>query len=64
VGEEIIGTDAVWHARSTSGSSTFDIWIRETDGYPVQLAYASTSGKLTMNFNTFNKGPLVTAPKT
>jgi len=63
VGEEIIGKDAVWHARSTSGSSTFDIWVRETDGYPVQLVYASTSGKLTMSFNAFNISPVITAPK-
>jgi hypothetical protein len=62
VGEEIMGTDAVWHARSTAGSSMFDIWIRETDGYPVQLAYASTSGKLTMNFNSYNKSPVIKAP--
>ena len=62
VGEEIIGTEAVWHARSTAGSSMFDIWIRESDGFPVQLMYASTSGKLTMNFNTYNKGPLIKAP--
>jgi len=57
------GPPAVWHARSTVGRSTFDIWIRETDGYPVQLVYASTSGTLTMNFNTFNKSPVITAPK-
>ena len=63
VGEEIMSGTAVWHARSTVGSSTFDIWIRETDGYPVQLVYASTSGTLTMNFNTFNKSPVITAPK-
>ena len=62
VGEEIIGTEAVWHARSTAGSSMFDIWIRESDGFPVQLMYASTSGKLTMNFNTYNKGPVIKAP--
>jgi hypothetical protein len=63
VGEEIISGVALWHARSTAGSSTFDLWIRETDGYPVQLEYASTSGTLTMNFNTYNKSPVITAPK-
>jgi hypothetical protein len=62
VGEEIMSGVAVWHARSTSGSSQYDIWIRESDGYPVQLEYASTSGKLTMNFNIFNKSPKIIPP--
>jgi hypothetical protein len=63
VGEEIISGTALWHARSTSGSYTYDMWIRESDGYIVQMVYASTSGKLTMNFNSYNKSPVIAIPK-
>ncbi|MEP6753085.1 MAG: hypothetical protein ABI959_10095 [Candidatus Dormiibacterota bacterium] len=63
VGEEIISGVAVWHALSKSGSSQYDIWIRESDGYPVQMVYASTSGKLTMNFNSFNTSATIIPPQ-
>jgi hypothetical protein len=63
IGEEIIGTTAVWHAQSLAGRSVYDIWIREDDGYPVQLSYKSTSGNLTMNFNTYNKSAVINVPK-
>jgi hypothetical protein len=63
VGEEIISGVALWHARSTAGSSQFDLWVRETDGYPVQLEYASTTGTMTMNFNSYNKSAKIVPPK-
>jgi hypothetical protein len=63
VGEEIMSGVAVWHALSKSGSSQYDIWIRESDGYPVQMVYASTSGKITMNFNSYNKSAKIVLPK-
>jgi hypothetical protein len=63
LGEQIISGVAYWHTRSSSGSSSFELWIRETDGYPFQLQYASTSGTLIMNFNSYNKSPVIVAPK-
>jgi hypothetical protein len=63
LGEEIMGTQGVWHAQSKAGSSQYDIWIRETDGYPVQIQYLSTGGKLVMNFNSYNKSPVINVPK-
>ena len=63
VGEEIISGAAVWHARSVSGKSTYDIWIRESDGYIVQLKFAGTSGTFTMDFFSYNKSPIIVAPK-
>jgi hypothetical protein len=62
VGEEIMYGNAVWHARSTSGSSSYDIWVRESDGYITQLVYATTSGKLTMVFNLYNKSRPIVIP--
>ena len=63
IGEDIISGVGYWHTRSAVGSSFFDLWIDETNGYPVQLVYASTSGTLTMNFNSYNKSPLINVPK-
>lgn len=63
VGEEIVSGVGYWHTRSTAGSTSFDMLINETNGYPVQLVYVSTSGTLTMNFNSYNQSPLITIPK-
>jgi hypothetical protein len=39
------------------------MWIRESDGYIVQLALSGTSGDYTMNFDSYNKSPLIPTPK-
>jgi hypothetical protein len=63
VGEEIISGAGVWHTHSVDGKNTTDIWIRESDGYIVQLKFAGTSGSYTMDFFSFNKNPIIVAPK-
>jgi len=62
VGEEIMSAIAVWHVRSTSTADTTDMWIRESDGYIVQLVDASKSGTLTMEFDTYNKSRAISKP--
>ena len=62
VGEQIMSGTAVWHVRSVSGGDTNDIWIREADAYIVQLVDVSTSGTLTMNFDTYNKSRPIAKP--
>ncbi|HEV2218377.1 MAG TPA: hypothetical protein VGV88_12485 [Candidatus Dormibacteraeota bacterium] len=66
VGEETIGGTLTWHAQSadhaTGGGNTYDIWVRETDGYVVFLQYTSPSSVLTMRFDTYNQSPAITAP--
>ena len=66
VGEETIGGTLTWHAQSadeaTGGGNTYDIWVRETDGYIVFLQYTSPSSVLTMKFDTYNTSPAITAP--
>jgi|GEM_PF-2179994 len=62
VGEEIMSGIAVWHVRAVSGRDTNDIWIREADAYIVQLVDVSTSGTLTMNFDTYNKSRPIAKP--
>ena len=62
VGEETIGGTLTWHAQTVGSSNTYDIWVRETDGYIVYLQYTTASSALTMHFDTYNKSPLITAP--
>lgn len=63
VGEEIMSGAAVWHARSTAGSSTYDLWVRESDGYIVQIVYASKTGHFTMTFDYYNQDREIAVPK-
>lgn len=63
VGEETIGGTLTWHAQSTSvGGNTYDIWVRETDGYIVYLQYTTTTSSFTMHFDIYNESPLITVP--
>lgn len=63
VGEEILAGTSVWHARSTALHSTYDMWIRESDGYILQLVYSGASGNFTMIFDSYNKSPLIPTPR-
>ena len=63
VGEEIINGAAVWHARTEATRTTYDLWIRESDGYIVQAKYAGVSGTYTMTFDSYNKSREIAAPK-
>ena len=62
VGEETIGGTLTWHAQSAESGNTYDIWVRETDGYIVYLQYTTTSSSFTMHFDTYNQSPAITAP--
>lgn len=63
VGEEIIDGKAVWHARTEAPRTTYDVWVRESDGFIVQIKYAGISGTFTMNFDIYNKSREIVAPK-
>jgi hypothetical protein len=63
VGEEIINGTAVWHARTEAGRTTYDLWLRESDGYIVQVKYAGVGGTYTMIFDSYNNSPEIAAPK-
>jgi hypothetical protein len=62
VGEEPIGGTMTWHASTTDKGSTYDIWVRETDGYIVYIQFTDSASALSMNFDTYNKSPVITAP--
>ena len=62
VGEEAIAGTMTWHARTAENGLTYDIWVRETDGYIVYIQFTDPASALTMNFDTYNKSPVITAP--
>jgi hypothetical protein len=62
VGEEPIGGVMTWHASTAEKGSTYDIWVRETDGYIVYILFTDPASSLTMNFDIYNKSPVITAP--
>lgn len=79
VGEETLPTGKAWHVRATDASGTpFDLWVRESDGYPLKYstaevaspsagASAGASGgpgqsTITAIFDHFNTGQTVQAP--
>ena len=62
VGEESIGGTMTWHASTAEKGSTYDIWVRETDGYIVYIQFTDPASALTMNFDIYNKSPVITAP--
>jgi hypothetical protein len=62
-GEEIMSGVAVWHARTTITRTTYDLWIRESDSYILQIKYAGVAGTYTMTFDSYNKSREIAAPK-
>ena len=62
VGEETVAGSAVWHARSLVTGTTYDIWVRESDGYPVQLGLSSATGGFTLTFDYYNKTSAIARP--
>lgn len=62
VGEEIMNGAPVWHARSGTAASTYDVWVREFDGYIVKISLAQATGKLTMTFDSYNTSPVIVKP--
>jgi hypothetical protein len=62
VGEETVAGSNVWHTRSVAPGSIYDMWIRESDGYVVQLALAQANGNFTMTFDSYNKSPVIRVP--
>ena len=62
VGEEIMDGKAVWHARTEAGRTVYDLWIRESDAYLVQMKYSGPSGTYTMIFDSYNTSRAIAKP--
>lgn len=62
MGESQIGSDKAWHIRSKQSGTTYDEWVRESDGYLLKYAWQSDTGSFTMDFDQFNIGAHIAAP--
>jgi hypothetical protein len=62
LGESQIGPDKAWHIHSKQSGTTYEEWVRESDGYLLKYALQSDTGSFTMNFDEFNIGADITAP--
>lgn len=62
IGEETIAGTLTWHAQSSASGQTYDIWVRESDGYIAYLQFTDPSSVLAMTFDSYNQSPAITAP--
>jgi hypothetical protein len=63
VGEETVSKDKAWHVTATDDDGKFDLWVRESDGYPLRYQSKSLSLLgLEMSFSDFNTGVTVAPP--
>jgi hypothetical protein len=63
VGEETVAGGRAWHLRASRGRSPVDMWVRMSDGYPLEVVTSSGSGPpFTFRFDRFNSGGEVQAP--
>ena len=79
VGEESIGGAKAWHVSATaSAGAVFEVWVRESDGYPLRYvsngsststspsssasSSDAASGTLELDFDKFNTGVRIQPP--
>ena len=63
VAEETVSGVKCWHAQSIAVDGTYDIWVKESDGYIPKIAFTGTDGSAyTLTFDSYNTGPAIVAP--
>lgn len=63
VGQETVAGDRAWHLVATRSGSPVELWVRERDGYPLQVITRSAGGTTyRFAFDQFNTGDRVAAP--
>ena len=63
VGEEDVGGQKTWHITWKEATTTYDEWVRGSDGYLVKYRSTADGGTtFEMAFNKFNTGGSVKAP--
>jgi hypothetical protein len=62
LGEETFGGTSTWRVHCETSTSTFDTWVRESDGYFVYQKFKDPRASLFMTFDSYNKSPRITAP--
>jgi len=63
VGEDTVGGDRAWHLKATRGGSAVEMWVRKSDGYPLQVLTSNGSGMVfRFVYDRFNAAGDVVAP--
>jgi hypothetical protein len=63
IGQDSIGGDRTWHLKATRGASAVEMWVRESDGYPLQIVTSNGTGTVfRFVYDRFNAAGEVIAP--
>lgn len=64
LGDATVGGQAAWHLRATRGSSPVEMWVRKSDGYPLEVLTANSAGTVfRFVYDRFNAAAGVAAPQ-
>lgn len=65
LGEATVGGDRAWHLQATRGAAHVEMWVRERDGYPLQVLTSNGTGTVfRFVYDQFNTASGVAAPQT
>lgn len=63
IGEEQLPNGKTWHLERVDGDQTYDVWIRQNDGYLLRYISAKQDGtRLQLDFSQFNTGAIIAVP--
>jgi hypothetical protein len=63
LGEDTVNGDRAWHLAATRGGSQMEMWVRMSDGYPLQVLTSSGTGTVfRFTYDDFNGVSDVAAP--
>ena len=63
LGEETFAGTSTWRVHCESSTSALETWVRESDGYFVYQKFTDRNASIWMTFDSYNKSPVITAPK-
>jgi Domain of unknown function (DUF4352) len=60
---ESLGGAKAWHIRAERSGGGYEMWVRQSDGYPLRVITSSAGGAVfTFDFHDYNRGSVVKAP--
>ena len=60
---ESLGGAKAWHLRAERSGGAYELWVRQSDGYPLRVITRSAAGAVfTFDFDDYNRGSRVYAP--
>jgi len=63
LGEDTLVGDPAWHLKATRGGSAVEMWVRKSDGYPLQVVTRNGAGTVfRFVYDRFNGATPVVAP--